>query len=80
MNEQEHKKQMQIVLDAAVSSMNEMERWRDIATMMSHYMTCKMRSKECKFCAQAANAYMEAKEQYAKLDAEYLEIAMGLMK
>jgi hypothetical protein len=72
--------QMQKILDAASSAMDAMERWRGVATMMSHFMMCDTRSPQCKHCAQATNAYMEIKEEFAKLDAEYLEIAMGLTK
>ena len=77
MNQQ---KQMQQILDAASSAMDAMERWRGVATMMSHFMVCDTRSPQCKHCAQAISAYMEIKEEFAKLDAEYLEIAMGLIK
>ena len=80
MNQEQQKKQMQQILDAASSAMDAMERWRGVATMMSHFMICNTRSSECKHCAQATSAYMEITEEFAKLDAEYLEIAMGLMK
>ena len=63
----------QELLDAAMSAYKEMERWQRIATMMSHFITCDIRSAECKFCKTAFEVYAEAKEEHAALDAAALE-------
>ena len=80
MNRQGMTKQMQQVLDAAASAMDEMERWQRIATMMSHFMVCNKGGDECKHCALATQEYMQAKQEQAELDAEYLQIVKGLTK
>ena len=63
----------QKLLDAAMYAYKEMERWRQIATMMSHFITCQVRKAECKTCEAAFTSYAEAKEEYAALDAAALE-------
>ena len=72
--------QLQQVLDAAMSAMDAMERWRGIATMMSHFDICTSARINCNHCAIARKTYMEATIEYAQMDAEVLEIAAGLMK
>jgi hypothetical protein len=64
----------QELLDAAISAHKELERWRAIATMMSHFIHCDVRSAECKFCKTAFEVYAEAKEEYAELDNYVVEI------
>ena len=80
MNQQAQTKQMQQVLDAAASAMDEMERWQRIATMMSHFMVCNKGGDVCKHCALATQEYMQAKQEQAALEAEYLQIVNGLVK
>ena len=63
----------QKLLDVAMYAYNEMERWQRIATMMSHFVTCDIRSAECKFCKTAFEDYAEAKEEHATYDAAIIE-------
>jgi hypothetical protein len=80
MNRQGMTKQMQQVLDAAASAMDEMERWQRIATMMSHFMVCNKGGDKCKHCALATQEYMQAKQDQSDIDAEYLQIVERLTK
>ena len=67
----------QELLDAAIYAHKELERWRGIATMMSHFITCNIRRAECKTCETAFMSYAEAKEEYDLLDNYVLEIAIN---
>ena len=66
----------QELLDAAMSAYKEMERWRQIATMMSHFIICEVRKAECKTCKTAFEEYAEATEEHAALDAAALELVI----
>jgi len=62
-------KQVQDILNAAVSAIAEMDKWRRIAQMMSHFDT-KPICKGCKCCDEARIAYMDASLEYEKVEAQ----------
>ena len=65
-------KQVQQILDAALSALREMEKWRAIASMMSHFDTnCIV--VDCKHCREARKAYMDASIEYDELQDEAYE-------
>ena len=71
MDDKELQKELENAADAAVK---EMERWRNIATMMSHFSVCNLKPAECKTCKIARRVYMEAQAEHAEIDKKAFEM------
>jgi hypothetical protein len=52
--------QLQDLRRANMALMREIDKWRNLATMMSHFDICTSARIECNICAEARQAYVEA--------------------
>jgi hypothetical protein len=52
--------QLQDLRRANMALMREIDKWRNLATMMSHFDICTSARIECIICAEARQAYVEA--------------------
>jgi hypothetical protein len=52
--------QLQELRKANMALHREVDRWRNLATMMSHFDVCTSARISCNICAEARQAYVEA--------------------
>jgi len=55
--------QLQDLRKANMALLREIDKWRGLATMMSHFDICTSARINCNICAQARQAYVEALSQ-----------------